>query len=245
VRSMAVDSTNKCIIYAAIGNKVFKSIDCARTWNTPIYVDNEVTASIDAITLDPYNSSLVYIGISRGDVVKSIDGGANWQSIYRANNKIKKIVVDVNDTKIIYALTVSSGVYRTIDGGATWKKINDGLNKLKIGTQVNNIITILDQPANIYIATENGLATSTDRGETWGAIPIIPPQNKALINDMAVNYKNTKEIYYVTDTTFYRSIDGGKTWATIKTPSTRAGNLLLLDSKNPNTIYMGMRTLAK
>jgi photosystem II stability/assembly factor-like uncharacterized protein len=244
IRSIAVDYNLKCTIYASIGNKLFKTLDCGRTWQT-VYYDNEVTATVDAIAVDQYNSSLVYIGISRGDIIKSSDGGTSWQTLNRTKSKIKKIVIDPNDTKVIFIAMNDSGIYRTIDGGNTWTQIKDSLNKLKIGVKMNNLILVKDEPANIYVATENGLARSTDRGETWENISILPPDNKAKINDMAVNPKNTKEIYYVSDTTFFSSIDGGTNWSTIKLPTSRAGTLLLLDPKEPNTIYLGVKALGK
>jgi photosystem II stability/assembly factor-like uncharacterized protein len=244
VRSIAVDFNLKCSIYASIGNKVFKSLDCARTWQTAYY-DNEVSATVDAIAVDPYNSSLVYIGVSRGDVLKSLDGGTSWQTIYRTKAKIKKIVIDPNDSKVIFAAMNDNGIFRTIDGGSEWKQIKEPLNKLKIGVKINNLIMIKSEPANVYVATENGLARSSDRGETWENISILPPENKAKINDMAVNPNNTKEIYYVSDTTFFSSIDGGANWSTIKTPTARAGTLLLLDAKEPNVIYLGVKALNK
>ncbi len=244
VRSIAVDHNQKCTIYAAIGNKVFKSADCARTWQTAYY-DNDVTATVDVIAVDPYNSSLVYIGVSRGDIIKSLDAGTSWQTIYRTKAKIKKIVIDPNDTKVIFAAMNDNGIYKTIDGGNEWKQIKDPLNKLKIGTKMNNLILVKDEPDNVYAATENGLARSTDRGETWENISILPPENKAKINDMAVNPKNTKEIYYVSDTTFFSSIDSGTNWSTIKTPTARAGIMLLLDAKEPGTIYLGVKALGK
>jgi len=58
---------------------------------------------------------------------------------------------------------------------------------------------------------------------------------------MAVNPQNTQEIYYVTNTTFYRSLDGGENWKTIKMPTSAIGWKLLIDPKEPNIIYLGIK----
>jgi len=72
IRAVAVDPGSKCIIYAAIGNELYKSIDCNRTW-TQIYYDNELTTTVDAVAIDHYDSSIIYIGVSRGDLIKSYE----------------------------------------------------------------------------------------------------------------------------------------------------------------------------
>ena len=52
-------------------------------------------------------------------------------------------------------------------------------------------------------------------------------------------------IYYVTNTTFYRSLDGGINWSSNKLPTSRAGVKLLIDSKNPSIIYLAVRQIKK
>ena len=248
VRAIAIDFNAKCSIYCSIGNKVYKTSDCTRTWS-PIYTDNQGTVTVDAIAIDPYNSSIAYIGVSRGDIIKSSNAGDNipaWQTIFRAKDKIMMIVIDPNDTKVIFAATGNKGILKSTDSGNTWQNtINANLKKLNIGSLINDIVISKGETAGMYVATENGLAYSADRGETWQSINIIPPQNKAMINDLAVNPQNAKEIYYLADTIFYRSSDGGANWSTIKVPTTRAGWILVLDPKQTNVIYMGVKSLSK
>jgi hypothetical protein len=74
---------------------------------------------------------------------------------------------------------------------------------------------------------------------------LITPEAKATINAVAVNPGNTEEIYYVTDSTFYKSTDGGNAWKTLALPSSRAGKILMVDQKEPNTIYLGVVELKK
>ena len=97
----------------------------------------------------------------------------------------------------------------------------------------------------IFLATAYGLLKSGDKGVTWEQIQVIPPEKKATINALAVNPENSQEIYYVTNTTFYRSVDGGENWSSRKLPTSRAGWKLLIDPKNPSIIYMGVRKLGK
>ena len=97
----------------------------------------------------------------------------------------------------------------------------------------------------LFIATKYGLIRSSDAGKNWEQITLIPPDKEANINALAINPQNSKDIYYLTNTTFFRSFDNGKTWSTIKLPSSRAGWKLLIDPTQPNVIYIGVRALAK
>ena len=245
IRSIAIDPDSKCVIYATISNKVYKTEDCGRNWSE-IYYDNEVSATIDSIVIDHYDSSIIYIGVSRGDLIKSSDSGESWQTVHRLSKAvIKKIVIDPADSRFVYLLTAKKGVFYTEDGGANWADFNDILKELSLGLEVKDIVLAKSEPNTIFLATTYGLLKSADKGKNWEQIELIPPEKKATINAIAVNPENSQEIYYVTNTTFYRSLDGGANWSSRKLPTARAGWKLLLDYKNPSTIYLSVRNLGK
>ena len=244
IRNIAIDPNSKCIIYTAIGNKVYKSTDCSRTWKQ-IYIDNEKIATVDNILVNHYDSSIIYITISRGDFIISYDGGKNWKTLYRFNNKINKIIMDENDSRLIYALTSKKGVFRSQNGGKSWEDFNNILEELKLPLIVKDIILIKKEPKTIYLILNNIMLKSLDNGETWKKIELIPPEKKISIHAVAINPDNTKEIYYTTNTTFNISQDGGETWAPTKLPTTRSGKKLMINPENTNIIYMGIKAYPK
>lgn len=246
VKSVAVDPKNKCTIYAAIGNRVYKTSDCSRTWDQ-IYYDNDVMALVEYIAIDHYNSSNVYIGVSRGDIIRSTDSGSTWKTVARLNDRINKITVHPADSRVLYVLTNRRGVHRTDDGGDNWseiKTLSEALGRMKLGSDLKDMV-IAGENNTIFIATYYGMVRSDDSAETWERIELIPPERKAAINAIAVNPRDTNEIYYVTNTTFYRSQDGGVNWATIKLPTSRGGWQLLIDPQEPNIIYLAVRGMQK
>lgn len=244
IRAVAVDPNSKCIIYTTIGNKVYKSNDCNRTWHQ-VYYDNVLNTTVDAVAIDHYNSSVIYIGVSRGDLIKSYDMGEGWQTIHRFNNKIEKIIIDPNESRTIYVVTNKKGVFRSFDSGDNWHDLNKILKELKIGLNVKDLIFIKNEPGKIFLATPQGIVRSDDNAETWEKIKLIPPENKATVNAITINPKNTKEIYYVTNTTFNRSLDGGENWTPTKLPTSRFGRKLIIDPEEPNVIYMGVFRIIK
>ena len=238
IRTVAVDPNAKCIIYAGVGNKVFKSTDCSRSWKQ-VYQDNDPRITVDAIAIDQYDSKNIYIAVSRGDIIKSENAGEGWRTINRLNKKVKEIIIDPNDSRNLYVIN-SKGVLRLSDEGEAWDDLNKALKEFKLGTDIKDLTLVESDKNIIFIATNYGLIKSIDKGVTWEQIKLIPPEKKASINDFTVNPKNDQEIYYVTNTTFYRSIDSGVTWTPLKMPTARRGMKLLIDPKNPSIIYMGV-----
>ena len=245
IRAIAVAPDSKCTIYAAVSNKVYKSTDCSRSWSQ-IYFDNNLTATVDALAIDNFNPAKIYIAVSRGDIIRSSDRGESWQTIYRAKNKIIKIAIDPSDSRNIYALSEKKGIFRSRDGGETWKDLNKVLKEFKFKLKAKDLVFAFDGKTKIiYLAVSYGLLASKDNGETWKKIELIPPEKNAQINAIAVNPKNSQEIYYVTNTSFYRSEDGGQNWTPSKLPTSRAGRALLIDPERPQIIYMGVRANKK
>lgn len=244
IRAIAVDPKDKCTIYVGIGNRVYKSDDCNRSWRQ-VYIDNEVSATINAIAVDYNNNAVVYIGISRGDLVKSADAAASWQVVKRFKGLITKIVIDSNDNQRFYVITKKKGVFYTPDAGANWEDFNQILKETKFGFNVKDLILVKEKPEVIFLATDKGILKSSDRGVNWQEIKLIPPEKKTSLNALAVNPQNIQEIYYTTNTTFNYSADGGMNWTPFKLPTTRAGWRLLIDPREPNILYMGTRTYRK
>lgn len=248
IESVAVDPKDKCNIYVTRKNKIHKSVDCNRTW-AQIYQDNDPVATVNRVAVDPLSSSIIYAVISRGDLIKSEDGGNAWQSVYRFEDRVSKLIINNKDSREMFVVTYKKGVYRTNDGGQNWSRmveIDSALKDNEMKYDIRDFLVIdNDGGRTLYLATYYGLLKSTDNGITWTKLELITPEDRATINAMAVNFSNTDEIYYTTNSTFYKSLDGGKSWKTMPLPTSRAGWRLLVDQKNPSVIYLGVVNLNK
>jgi len=244
VTNVAVDPVNKCVIYATAGNKIYKSVDCSRTWSV-IYFDNDLTASITALVIDFGNNSNVLMGTSRGEIIKSSDQGASWQTLNKFGSPVNKIVISPVNAKVIFVGSLLRGIFRSSDGGLNWVDLKDKLKSADNDGTFRDLVMIKADKPTVFLATNFDLLKSTDTGETWSKIDLIIEKARIKTNTIAVNPFSTNEIYYATDTTFYRSLDGGENWTSKKLPSSRAGYKLLIDPKNPNVIYLGVRQVKK
>ena len=242
--NIAVDPADKCVIYATAVNKVFKSEDCNRTWN-PVYFDNDLKAIISSLVIDYSSSNNIFIGTSNGDIIKSSDRGVSWRALDRFDSQVDKIVISPVSSKIMFAGTTAKGIFRSTNGGDKWEKLAEKLVAFDGSNRFRDLVIVKAEKAVVFLATNYGLLKSTDDGNTWSKIELLTAEEEAKIYSIAVNPGNVNEIYYTTATTFYRSSDGGKNWASKKLPTSRAGAKLLLDPKNPATLYLAVKQVTK
>lgn len=242
INAAAVDPKNKCVIYASIDNRVMKSADCSRTWQQAYY-DNDLDVTVPTIAVDHYDSNNVYIGTSRGEVIGSSDAGKSWRTLGRLENKVQKIVISPADSRIIFAATERDGLFRSTDKGENWASLSEMLKEFPDSERFRDLYVSRVQPGLVIMATNYGLIKTINNGDDWTAIKLITPEKDATINALLISEKNPKDIYYITNTTFYGSADGGDNWTTKKLPSSRAGWKLLGDPNDPNTMYLAVKQI--
>ncbi|OGY47051.1 MAG: hypothetical protein A2663_03895 [Candidatus Buchananbacteria bacterium RIFCSPHIGHO2_01_FULL_46_12] len=241
IEAAAVDPRNKCVIYATYGNTVLKTIDCSRNW-VEIYLDAKAAT---ALAIDPSNNYVVFAGNDGGDLVKSENGGGNWQVVNRFGGRIAKILISPASPKIVYLATKNKGLFKSQDSGATWNNINDGLKPYSGALEYKNLIFDLSLPDSLLLVSKYGLLKSNDGGASWQPIKLITPPTMTDISAVAMNPKDNKEIYYATQSTFYKTTDGGLNWVTKRLPTTAAAAALLVDPNNPGVIYLGLANPSK
>jgi len=244
VSSIAVDYNNKCVIFAASANRLLRSNDCSRTWSQSYY-DNDPQVMVTSLLADHHNVNFVYLGTSRGDVLRSGDNGDSWQTVKRFDDSVKKIIMSPRDSRIMFVATEKSGLFRTTDSGLTWENLSQALAEFKIGSQFRDLVISLEDPAVTYLATDYGLFKSIDTGDHWTRINLLTPDQQTIINTLAINPNNSQEIYYATDTTFYRSVDGGVNWSTKKLSTSRAGWSIVVNPNQPEVIYLAVKKIKR
>ncbi|HCX29448.1 MAG TPA: sialidase [Blastocatellia bacterium] len=142
----AVREGQRLTVYiGAASGGVWKSVNGGATFK-PVF-DKQPVQSIGAITIDPKNPKVIWVGtgeswtrnsVSVGDgVYKSVDGGDNWINLgLKDSERIAKILVDPTSTDTVYVCAPGKlwsdsderGVYKTTDGGKSWTKILKGAN---------------------------------------------------------------------------------------------------------------------
>ena len=148
-RIAAMDAVNQdgrlTLFVASASGGVWKSVNGGTTFKAVF--DREPVQSIGAVTIDPSNPKIVWVGsgeswmrnsVSIGDgVYKSTDGGENWTNVgLKDSEHVAKILVNPQDGNSVLVCATGHlwddnderGVFKTSDGGKTWRKVLSGAN---------------------------------------------------------------------------------------------------------------------
>jgi len=196
VADIAVHPTDKTIWYVgAAAGGVWKTTNAGISF-APVF-DAEGSFSIGAVTIDPRNPSVVWVGtgenniqrvVAYGDgIYKSVDGGKSWTNMgLKESEHIGRIVVDPRNSDIVYVAAQvplwrkggDRGVYKTTDGGKTWTRVlavDDwtGTNDIQMDPRNPDVLVATTWQRNrrvfAFIAGGPGSAVyrSVDGGRTW------------------------------------------------------------------------------
>lgn len=242
VNAIAVDPKATCTILVAAEKRVYKTTDCARSWRS-----SDFESTVTALALDPAAPSTFYAGTSKGDLLKSIDGGASWRAVHRLENRIRAILLPSvgGGEHVVIAATQTAGLAGSADGGQTWVNLRKGMEQYPAAFDFKAIIVAPDRPRTLLYASKYGILRSVDVGTTWQPITLITAPGAVDIFALAVNPRDGNHIAYATATTFYKTSDGGRSWVSKKLPTTRAAAALLVDHQDGNVIWMGTLKIKK
>jgi photosystem II stability/assembly factor-like uncharacterized protein len=93
-------------------------------------------------------------------------GDDTWTTTGPFGANIHNVYIDPGDSLTLYA-TISDGpvtVMKSTDGGIQWTASSTGIPGNKDVSWTHGLVSLGNQ---LYLATENGIFTSSDRGATW------------------------------------------------------------------------------
>ncbi len=145
---------------------VHKSTDFGNSWQEN-FLDVGGDNACYSIAINPLNSDEVYVGME-GRIIKTIDGGTNWNTIFIPANYpyFFGLAVNSNNPTIIYAVGSRCGIppslYKSEDSGTTWTSLVDdslqfsgalnliyvyenNLDVLYFGTVMNGVYKYIDE----------------------------------------------------------------------------------------------------
>ena len=224
ISDIAIDPRNPNVWYvAASAGNLWKTENRGNTW-TPIF-ENYGSYSLGAVTVDPKDSNIVWLGtgennnqrsVSYGDgVYKSTDAGKTWKRMGLENSEhIQNIVVDPHNSSVVYVTAIGPlwtsggdrGLFKTTDGGQTWKAVLS----VSADTGVTDMVMDPRKPEVIYAAAyqrrrqvgqligggpESGLYKTTNGGQSWTKLTKGLPTVDIGRIGLGINWKNPNTVY--------------------------------------------------
>ena len=230
IADFAVNPNKPSEYYVAVASgHVWKTINRGVTFE-PVF-DNYGSYSIGCVTIDPGNTSVVWIGtgennhqrvLGYGDgVYKSTDGGKSFKNMgLKESRQIGEILIDPRNSDIVFVAAEGSvwgpggerGLYKTSDGGKTWKKVLD----ISENTGVNNVLLDPRNPDVMYASSEQrrrhvftkigggpetAIYKSTNAGENWDKVSSGLPSGDMGGIGMAISPADPDVIYAIIEAT--------------------------------------------
>jgi photosystem II stability/assembly factor-like uncharacterized protein len=178
---------------------------------------------VRALVASPADSNLLYLGTSDGQIFRSTDGAHTWQRLHPGIEKrglsVDHIIIDPRDPSTMYAgawavaRDEEGGVFKSTDAGEHWKML-DGTKGLSVRS-----LALAPSDSNFLIAGSanddpklNGVFRSIDAGKKWERISPIGDKEIHNIESVAIDPRNTNNVYIGTWHLPWKTTDGGASW---------------------------------
>jgi len=210
---------------------------------------------LDMDPTDPTHQTLVagvgrfssYLGEGGGRIglLRSTDGGANWNVIDGGGTMIGRNVAAVaaRDSIIVAAVNTADnvifeeiGIFRSTDGGTSFTQISngDGSTTGLPGGVTHDLGRDRANPARLFtsvifaagVGGANGIYRSTDTGATWTKVSSGPVDGFITDDVSNIEFSITGNVVYAGIvesgklTAVFRSSDGGNSWDNMDVPTT-------------------------
>ena len=144
---------------SSLGSGLWTSDDTGKTWKH-LGWEHGKTYSVDI--LNSSKGKTIYL--ARGDgLLRSTDAGSTWKMLTDwRHREVTDVAVLQSDPSFII-ITTAFGMWRSQDTGASWSKITKGVESFFLSRIRFHPL----YPNRMAAATEKGLFTSNDRGESW------------------------------------------------------------------------------
>jgi photosystem II stability/assembly factor-like uncharacterized protein len=236
VHSLAINPANPAELFAGTRiSGVFKTSDSGDNWSPANSgLAGCLVHTIGTVTNSP---TVVYVGSSRGFVMRSRDAGGTWDQLTEGLGwgvttapTATAFSFDPGDSSTVYAgMSGISGLRRSTDGGDTWTGILSAIYP------ISAVAVDPEDSQTIYAGTW-GMKRSEDGGTTWKAID--SGLATYWVSSMAMDPSNPSTLFVTSsyDQTpgVSRTTNRGDTWTQVHT---NAANHVVIDPKNSSNIY--------
>ncbi len=219
VLSIEIDPMDSAVVYAGTEkDDLFVSRDGAISWT----VIPTGLVNIGDIAINPFNPQIIYISgmyNGRGSVLRSRDGGENWERVYvepKDGTSISAMVISPVNANIVYIGTSGGTIARTVNGGDVWENLFHA--ESSVGTllidkgNVNTLYALIDG---------RDIVRSRDEGATFESIASLQRDSitqklyQGALYSLTASPVVSGTIVVGTNQGVFRSVDYGLSWTPV------------------------------
>ncbi len=228
IADFAVNPNNPKEYYVAVASGgVWKTTNSGTTY-TPVF-DSQKSYSIGCVTMDPNNSSVIWVGsgennnqrsVAYGDgIYKSVDGGQSWENKgLTTSGHIGNIIVHPENSDVVFVAAIGPlwssggerGVYKTTDGGETWTAVltideHTGVNEIVMDPRNPDVLYASAFQRRRHVFTylgggpQSGIYKSIDGGANWVKVNKGLPKVDLGRIGLAIAPSNPETVYAIVE----------------------------------------------
>lgn len=206
-------------LFAASDSGLFVSANSGKDWSELAIEPEATVRRVRSLTIEPYNTSVMYTGLSGRGLYKSTDGGKNWKlarngvdSLSFENTDVRDIVIDPTRPDRVYAAIRGVGIVRSTDGGTTWMRVSAIIGSG--GVSPTSIAINKKSPLTLCYGMEAGnIYRSTDGGDTWSPSRLGSGSDRPVY--LVSHPDDPEKLYAGAENDVLMSTDFGTTWKSI------------------------------
>jgi PKD repeat protein len=230
-KDMQLKPGSSTVLYAVTSSQFWRSTDFGLTWSqitNGVVIPGGGSGNGMRMATSIADPNVVYVGMvtDEGTILKSIDGGASFNTVYH-NPSQSLVGYDVNgggqgdynfgmtadpaDANTVFV--VAHVVWRSTDGGITWTQLTDWYDQLH--TDMHGIKFHPSYPNKLFNVNDGGVWLSNDLGDNWApksdgldATEIYHASQSPLKRDMiSIGTQDNGELYFQSN--LWRTNRGG------------------------------------
>lgn len=198
------------------GEKIWKTTNGGAYWSVSYNIQGTNLPKCSALAMTKWNTSVVWAGYENGKIVKSLDGGGTWSTVFGPPVKGNQFITDIaisphneNYVFVTYGGYESDRIWLTTDGGDTWENRSGAPGTAVPAIHINTITFHPQYASWVYIGTDLGILASDDGGLHWNRTP-----KYGNINNDGPIHVDVEDLFFDNDQYLYAATHGRGMWRT-------------------------------
>ncbi len=178
---------------------------------------------------------------SDGGFYESVNSGRTWSRLAIFKEGLILFEVNRDNPAEIWTIDSRGSMARSQNGGKNWTDLSNGFRNFS-GSQDARVLFYDQKLGILYHASRYGLLESFDHGRSWKTVALPLAQEVLPITSFALDPTNPSRLLAGASNQLFISSDRGVSWHISKIPASGAVTAILLDSKTPRNIFIGLST---
>jgi photosystem II stability/assembly factor-like uncharacterized protein len=218
--AFGVSPQNPQLLYLSREQKFGVSNDGGVTWGL-----RSAVPDMNSIEISPANDQVILMGARAQPPIRSVDGGASWESLgsHGLPAGVVSFAFDPTNAALVYAAVdnyfppATTAMYKSVDGGANFAPAP--WNATHNPSVVWRLVHDPSRANIVYLSAYHGLYKTTNGGATWTHQPLF---NDTVTSGGAIDLivdPQSPEILYASAFQrgwIARSVNGGASWDVLR-----------------------------